>query len=172
MIQHLSAVDIQRVWRGWATRRQLLGSSWSGAPRLACTVQALLLEALYEALKHEREVYGTVCKDAPSLFAAVDRRGVGALSRDDLTAAFSRLDLGLSRSQVSDLISTIAAGGDSARPVVTAASLARWLRPGRIDIEVWMVRRYRSHQAPSRSRSRGSPQPSPARAEEGEPPLF
>ena len=81
MLPHLRAGDIQRGGRGWATRRQLLGSSWAGAPRLACTVQALLLEALYEALKHEREVYGTVCKDAPSLFAAVDRRGVGALKR-------------------------------------------------------------------------------------------
>ena len=125
LIQQISAADIQRVWRSHAERQLLLAAG--GAELLptsttstgevegnAETLRLLNLEMqkrsltiLRDVLEGGRVVFGQRCFDPRSFFHAADRRGKGALDRNEVEHALQRLDLGLSSGQLGSLIDTL-----------------------------------------------------------------
>jgi hypothetical protein len=124
LIQQLSAVDIQRVWRSHAQRRRLLElggafllptrTATSGEEGNAETLRLLSLDMqvrsltiLRDVLDQTRVVFGQKCSDLRSFFRVADRSGKGALDRNEIQHALQRLDLGISSGQLSSLVGTL-----------------------------------------------------------------
>lgn len=71
------------------------------------TVQEALVCVLWEAIHARRSLFGTICHDVPSFFAAADQSSNGRLSHSELHEAFTRLDIGLTVKQLDRLLGTM-----------------------------------------------------------------
>ena len=86
---------------------QAADAASSDTGRMTKAVQVALLRVLWQAVHSRRSLFGTICHDLPTFFAAVDRSSTGMLSQEELRDAFARLDVGLTDTQLDRLMATV-----------------------------------------------------------------
>jgi hypothetical protein len=117
-------------------------------------IQVRSLRILHEVLATGRMVYSKRVTDLRSLFQAADREQQGALARERVEGAFSKLDLGFSPAQLTALIGTLwtaapmtpRRGSRGAhhvvtQDVVTEEEFVAWGDPQRAELAAFMLRR-------------------------------
>ena len=94
------------------------------ADRIPEAVQMALIQVIADAISQGRTIFGVTCRDVGKFFSIVDRDHNGWLSRQELQAAMSRLDMGLVDEQLRRLVHTIDADHDGR---IELNEFERWL---------------------------------------------
>lgn len=106
---------------------QAADNASSDAGKMIKAVQVALLSVLWQAVHSRRSLFGTICHDLPTFFAAVDQSSTGALSQEELRDALARLDVGLTDTQLDRLMATIDTAQDGK---IDFIEFERWMHAG------------------------------------------